>query len=42
MNISNINLITFNDESKADSFYASYKCKMRNKKRIGMISMKFT
>lgn len=28
MNISNINLITFNEESKADCFYASHKCKV--------------
>ncbi len=28
MKISNINLVTFNDESKADYFYASNKCRM--------------
>ncbi len=28
MKISNINLVTFNDESKVDSFYASNKCRM--------------
>lgn len=31
MKISNLNLITFNEESKNDSFYASYKHKMRSK-----------
>ena len=31
MNISNINLITFNEESKANSFYASCTCKVHNK-----------
>lgn len=31
MNISNLNLITFNEESKDDSFYASYKHKKHNK-----------
>lgn len=31
MKISNLNLITFNEESKNDSFYASYKHKMHNK-----------
>ncbi|MBQ8802814.1 MAG: helix-turn-helix transcriptional regulator [Tyzzerella sp.] len=32
MKISNINLVTFNEESKNDSFYASYKCKVHNYK----------
>lgn len=31
MDISNINLITFNEESEEDSFYASYKCKKHHK-----------
>lgn len=31
MNTSNLNLITFNEESKEDSFYASYKHKKHNK-----------
>ena len=29
MKISNINLITFNEESKSDSFYASHRCRMQ-------------
>lgn len=31
MNITNINLITFDEECKANSFYASYNCKSRKK-----------